>query len=806
MAKRKKVKRQKRQNNRPQYLVNRKNILAVAIAGVIANQQSGHAANGVLEEVIVTATKQMENQQDVPQAITALTTDDLDRQNISGINDYAKLIPSLAFARREPGGTSVIFRGVAASGIQYFTKASSSVYLDEQSVTTAGLNPNPRIIDIERLEALSGPQGTLFGDASQSGALRIITNKPDTSHFSAWIEGSVNSVEQGEEGTDLSVMVNIPIVENKLALRLVGFTTEEAGYIDNVLGNSQGAAFDNTVQVKEDVNSGTNSGFRAALQWNVSDSWVIDSSAIFQSTESDGFSDTNLDLDELEQVRFNEESFDDEWYQLGLTAEGDLGFAEATLAISYFDRDFEYVADATDYQFDFQQAYPSYDVYDFGGDPNGRGYAHEEDTRITLEGRLAFEDENESRWNAVVGFFYNDLDVDDWYNSFVDGFSQSRAGYYINFWDSLTDVPTGSWGSAVDSDNWYYSIRNRKIKDKAIFGEYKYEITDDLSLTLGGRWYENDTESSTKQGAFQTGSISSEPDLNKDLLWNDVKGEGSESGVVPRLNLTYDFNEDVLTYVTYSEGFRAGGSNPLKSGSVLPQEFDSDILKNFELGFKSTWMDSSLRLNVVIYHMLWEDIQVQVEDPSPVFALGTINFPEAEIDGFEIDLAWAATTNLQVTANYTQTSAEISKSATLYAMTDEPDAELLLIARAESGTDLPITPERKANIALNYVFDTSFMDATPYLRFDFSHMGKSVNGLEGLEATVETAAPTVQRAYTTSDLIVGLDHKGWSASFFIQNLSDKRGEGFYSNRWGSKQRLSLIKPRTIGVSFRKNFR
>ena len=134
----------------------------------------------------------------------------------------------------------MVFRGVAASGIQFGTNPSSGVYLDEQPITAAGINPDPRLIDIERVEALSGPQGTLFGDASQSGTLRIITNKPDATEFDSWIEASGSQVDGGDAGYDVSAMVNLPVSENQLAIRLVGFQAEDAGYIDNVLGSQRG--------------------------------------------------------------------------------------------------------------------------------------------------------------------------------------------------------------------------------------------------------------------------------------------------------------------------------------------------------------------------------------------------------------------------------------------------------------------------------------------------------------------------------------------------------------------------------------
>ncbi len=253
----------------------RKKTLALMVSVVLGTAPAAYAQDQTLEEVIVTATKRRANLQDLPQAITAFNTADIERQGFAVLDDYANNIPSLAFARREPAGTSIVFRGVAAAGIQYGTNPSASVYLDEAPITQAGLNPDPRLIDIERVEALSGPQGTLFGDASQSGTLRIITNKADPGEMDGWIEGDMAYVEHSNDtDRDVSGMVNIPVIQDKLAIRLVGFESHEAGYIDNVLVSSQpdkwvdariasgylpvGVPFDNANNVDDDVNSSQN--------------------------------------------------------------------------------------------------------------------------------------------------------------------------------------------------------------------------------------------------------------------------------------------------------------------------------------------------------------------------------------------------------------------------------------------------------------------------------------------------------------------------------------------------------------------
>ncbi|ARN75967.1 TonB-dependent receptor [Oceanicoccus sagamiensis] len=797
----------------------RRKVLSVVISSAILGIQASHAQ--VLEEVIVTSTKQLQNIQDIPQAITAFTTEDIERRGFVDIDDYAKAIPSLSFSRREPGGTSVVFRGVAASGIQFNTNPSSSVYLDEQPVTSAGVNPNPRMIDIERLEALSGPQGTLFGDASQSGALRIITNKPNTGQFEAWVEVGGAYVEHSDDyDTDISAMVNIPISEN-VALRLVGFSSEEAGYVDNVLGSSQpdaylqnridggfdvGTPFDNAKQVDKDVNSGSAYGGRANLRIEPNDDWIIDLTAIFQNTESDGFSDTDFNAGSLEQIRFNEETSEDEWYQLGINLEGDLGFAETVVSLSYFDRDWRYDADATDYLFAFDQIYdPTYvsyygyttSIYDFNGTPRANAFNAEKDERWSFEARLAFEDQDEGRWNAIVGTFYNKTEKETSFGSLVDGYGDTPAAYYLNYTTytpSLNNLPAGSWYGTTN-DTWFFGEYDQTIEDLGVFGEGNYDVTEKFTVTLGGRWYKNEREFSILQGSLQQAGT---PSFDTDYISNIGDTESDETGFVPKVSVKYQVDDDKLVYGTYSEGFRSGGGNAVRPSSVIDNGYDSDYLINYELGAKTTWLNNALRFNVIVYHMIWEDIQIQVEDPQvDVFSTGIVNFPEAEIDGIEFDIAWAAAERLELSMNYAYVDAAISEDATIF----EDTGTALEVSE---GTQLPITPDHKGAFSAEYFFAQPILGGDVYARLDYAYVGKSVNSLSGFGATSFISEPTEQESYETIDLKLGYDNDDWSASLYVKNLTDEEVTLYASDRW-VKQRRSVNKPMSVGFSIRRNF-
>jgi len=801
----------------------RKKTLAVMVSAVLGTAPTAYSQDTVLEEVIVTASKRKSNLQELPQAITAFTTEDIVRQGFAVLDDYANKIPSLAFARREPAGTSVVFRGVAASGIQFGTNPSAGVYLDEQPITQAGLNPDPRLIDIERVEALSGPQGTLFGDASQSGTLRIITNKPDTTDMSGWVEGTAAYVEDSDDqDTDIAGMINIPLIEDKLAIRLVGFRSDEAGYIDNVLGQNQpdkyaddriaaglplGKPFDNSDQVDDDVNSTTTIGGRAALRWFVNDDWTVDISGIIQNLDVDGFGDTNLFVGSREQVRFEDEELSDDWYQVSLTLEGNLGFADTVLTGSYFNRDMTYDADATDYNFDFDQQlnptelnyYGYYQIqYDMTGAPRGPARQDQEDERWTFEGRLTTPADSDSRWSGLVGFFYSKLERQQLFTSTVRNYDDTDyyanlGYYYLNIIGNLYNPNFHNTGS----ENAFFGYYDLDIEQTAVFGEVTWAATDQLSFTAGGRWFNHDQEVTLQQGALLEGN---KVNVERDYLYNNENTNADEDDWVPKLNVTYHINDDVMTYATYSEGFRPGGTNALRSGSVLPKEYDSDKLKNYEVGLKSEWFDSSLRFNAVAYHMQWDDIQIQANDPT-AFSLGIVNFAEAEVNGFEAEVTWIPAPGWEIIAKGALINAEISEDDVIPNPVD-PDNP---VADVQDGTQLPISPEEKGSVSLQYTFQSELFGGEPYMLLDWAYVGNSVNSLNGTESIVFTTGTTTQPSYNIGNFRMGLDAEHWSGTFFVTNITDEVAKQFYNNRWGSRQRLSINKPRTIGLTLRYKF-
>jgi|SRR5882672_283840 len=778
--------------------------MTAGTAGTAAAQDPaapGDADTGgaVLSEVVVTATRRSERLQNVAESISAIDTDAIAMRGLSQMEDYAKFVPGLTVSDREPGGNSVVFRGVTSSGVQFGAVSSSGLYLDEQPITQAGRNPDPRLIDIERVEALRGPQGTLYGASSQSGTLRIITNKPDPKAFDAWAEAQLSTIKSGDTGYDVSAMVNIPLASDRLALRLVGFTAEDAGYIDNVLRPSLGTTavaptYDNSDRVNKDINSKRTSGGRAALRWDASDAVNLTLGAAFQDVKAKGHGDVDTDpafaVGDLEQVRFEKESLDDKWYQLALTLDAKLPVGNLVVAGSYFDRDFRYESDATAYENAFNQIAidDGTSYYDFGGDPRGFAANRELTHVTTIETRLSSDSDSGSRWAWLVGAFYSQQRQRTAFDSHVRDYVDTGAyTFYSDYEVALT-------GNALPpTDTWFLGTYESSLDEVAAFGELSYNFTEHFRITAGGRYFDYDRKNHQHQEQPQGFSGAS-------LLENTTKT--SEDGFVSKLNLTYRFDGDRLLYATYSEGFRVGGSNPLKAASILPRDYASDELKNYELGFKSEWLDHHLRVNIATYYMKWDNFAVQVEDPGATFQLGYVNLPSADFHGVEAEFA-ATIGHWQIDGSVDYNNAETAEDVQL-TLDDNGTPVAFPDAPVPKGTRLPLTPEWTAAIGLEYRPDLVLGGAKPFARVDYAYQGSSVNSLAGIESVVSGHPAELQDSYEVVNLRFGLDAERWSGSLYVANLFDERADLFLNNRW-NYQRMSINAPRTVGVQVHFKF-
>ena len=486
-----------------------------------------------IEEITVTATKRGDvSIMDIAGSIQAFDTAAIRNQGLTDMESYTKLTPALTYFGNNTGQGKIFIRGIADAPDTFIVSQSSAVYLDEQPITQSAA-VDPRLVDIERVEVLSGPQGTLFGSSSQSGTLRIVTNKPDPTKFEAFADATLKNMSEGDSSWDISGMVNIPLADDTFAVRLVGFTATEGGFIDNVEGTTGnceafgkcpiGGPQFNTDAVKDDWNETTITGGRVAAKWFISDNWSATLGLTTQSVDSDGENTYDPTIGDLELIAFNPDTFEDDWSQYSLTIEGNitdnLSFTSAT---AYFARDSKYVQDTTEYAayfgsfcYYFTATYNIYcfqpaGAYYWYNDPVGFLVNDQENSNFTQEFRLAYTGE---RIDWVAGAFWEDRNEEWDFNTDVEGYRDSQAfsnwtrpyseflrpSYYFNNYSCGSYAgPVGyyyciadGWGvPAAPTDTWWFSADDTEWETLALFGEATFHITDRFSLTAGARWFD----------------------------------------------------------------------------------------------------------------------------------------------------------------------------------------------------------------------------------------------------------------------------------------------------------------------------
>jgi iron complex outermembrane receptor protein len=757
-------------------------------------------------EIVVTAQKREESLQDVPIAITALGTEKLDELQVSDFDDYARYVPSLSYQSAGPGFSNVYFRGVSSGENANHSASLPSVgtYLDEQPITTITGALDIHMFDIARVEALAGPQGTLYGASSQAGTIRIITNKPDTSGFYGEAGVELNNVAHGEFGYVGEAFVNAPL-SDRAALRVVGWYRKDAGYIDNIPGTlsfpTSGIDFDNADLVEDDYNDVETYGARAALKIDLDENWTILPQIMGQKQVSHGSFAQESGLGELQTQQFNPEFADDRWIQAALTVEGKVGNFDLTYAGAYLKRRVDGATDYVDYAY-FYDALAGYGAYfyDNNGDlvnPNQYIEFTDRYTKQSHELRLASPGDRPIRF--IGGLFYQRQTHNIEQNYIIDDIA-----------DSLT-VP------GTDSNIWL-TKQIRVDRDYAAFGELTADVTDKLSLTAGGRFYKYKNSLvgffgysagySPRTGVaacFAPAEVDGSPCTNLDKTTSDT-------GFIHRLNATYKFNEDALVYATVSRGFRPGGIN--RRGTLPP--YKPDFIDNYELGFKTNWLDNRIRFNAALYQLDWTDIQLSFLGANGLTEIR--NAGNARIRGAEVDFSARVTPGLTISAGGSYNDAQITEDFCLIAndafdcslpSSDGTPNDLL----APAGTRLPTTPKFKGNMIARYEFPVGTNEG--HFQAGLVHEGRRTSDLRLLEREILGDLDS----YTTVDLSAGLKNARWSATVFVRNLFDVNGDvgngiqclevvcgdPLGQTAIGPKIYTFVTQPRTIGVKFSSKF-
>ena len=768
-------------------------------------------AQQAIEEVVVTATKRSSTIQDVPFSINAQTQEDIERLGAGNLEDLARNVAGLSIQNLGPGQSQVAIRGVSAGQIvrdQPGVKEQVGVYLDESVISLSLFTPDLDLYDLNRVETLRGPQGTLFGSGSIGGTIRYITNQPSLDEFEGAVELNLNSVSDGDIGGHAKGVVNIPFADGRAAVRAVGYTTEYAGFIDARL---EGGG------VREDVNSGNRTGGRVALQFAPSDVLTITPRLIYQEIETDGFNRQEVfnlyanpftttrpavQLGEREQHLLLDEEFSDETLIADLVVEASFNPFDVTFVTSFLDRSILVSRDASALtgSVSVDLGYPEAGVL---LPSNLRDKTDLDQTTFELR----FSSNADGPWQWVAGAFWSDTDRE---------YSQRlpTPGYA-----GFTDATLGAGTSAAVANGFenlnspFNSDLPYDIEQIAVFGEASYDFSDALQLTFGGRFYDFDEERTiTTGGLFAAGD-------------SGVVDTTSSSGFTPRILASYDLNENVTLNAQASQGFRLGGVNdPLNTALCTPddlvifgafQDYDDETMWNYEFGIKSRFQNG-LTLNAAAFYSDIEDLQVTLDAGSCSSRI-SFNVEDATTRGLEFEFGGALSESFDFMVAGSVLDSEFGSTVR--------DATGSVLGGVADGNRLASVPEFQISATGTYYFPLNFGGSASdaYVSLGVQHVGDRitqpsdqvagagnfVSGLPfgGATGNEVTAVELELDSYTIVNLSAGLIRDDWEVVAYLRNLTDENANLSFDRERGGRARLGFRTndPRTLGVTFRMRF-
>jgi iron complex outermembrane recepter protein len=793
-------------------------LLASSALSLAMPAMAQDAADETAEEggIIVTANKREQNLQDVPAAVSAIGNEQLDQLQVSELQDVVKYLPSVTIQQGGPGFAQVYFRGVASGENANHSASLPTVgtYLDEMPITTIQGALDIHAYDLARVEALAGPQGTLYGASSMAGTLKLITNQPDTSGFYGNAGVEINSVAHGDFGSIFEGFINAPLSE-KAALRLVGWYRDDGGYIDNIPGSrtyaTSGITQNNAALVEKNYNDAQTYGARLALGIDLNDSWTIKPTLMGQVQKTEGNyarERSGQNSGKYQTVQYNPEGSKDKWINGALTIEGKLGNWDLTLTGGHLRRKTETQSDYSDYGY-FYDALAGYGAYwyDNNGDyVSANQYIQGIDRYKKSFAEFRISSPQDASLRFIGGLFWQRQSHNIEQNYIID-----------NIADSIT-VP------GTDSNIWL-TKQQRTDRDYAAFGEVSFDVTDKLTLTGGARLYKFDNSlfgffgyargysgntgvarcvtttgalfRDNPTGTFATPILAGAPCTNVDK-------NTSATDAIFKANATYKINDDALVYATWSRGFRPGGIN--RRGTLPP--YGPDELDNYELGWKTNF--GAFRFNGAVYQLDWNNIQLSFLGANGLTEIRNAGI--ARIRGVELDVGYRAG-GFTLNAGMSYNDAESRRDFCLIANPafDCTTAGNALLAPA--GSRLPVTPKFKGNIVARYEFPIS--DWNGHIQLAGNHTGDRTTDLR----TEQKAIKGGLGGYTTVDFSFGIKNDLWSIEAFATNLFDEYGvvntgvscletvcgDPGGGTALGGTFYDTIIKPRLIGLKFSRDF-
>lgn len=772
---------------------------SLILASAAMAEETDDGANRI-EEVIVTATKRSENLSEIPMTISVLGQDDIEVQGINDAGDIARRIPGLV---HNQAGKNLVpnfsLRGIAVTTNPEIVNTPVSTYLDDFPITSSNssTNPEPNLYDVERVEVLKGPQGTLYGSGTLGGIVRVVTNKADPSAFDYSLSTDFGSTS-GALRQRYNGMVNIPLQEN-LALRLVGYLRDEEGWVNNA-----GTGIDGADQLDE-------SGLRASLRWDASEQFTATLNYVMQESEPEDVA-LSFDPEEIGVSRsFKPQYSSTELNAYNLTLEYEFDSAMLTSSTNYFktyskqENDLSGILAATPFGFPW-------------------GMIRDDDHENLIQ-ELRLVSTGDSKFSWVVGAYYANRETDyGQVHTTTPELAASRGltGFLTNPSISTTDPVFIDATKRVNID-----------RETAFFGEIGYQLTEDLKFTLGARTGETEVEDTR----FAEGIEGISPMIQTNLRWflgqagaapvldeyelgvtvepamrpyGELQDDGTYTNQVWAVQkdystfkaaLAWQANENMNLYAMVAKGFRGpqiNGSATTNGGvsSVDPTDFviqpssDSDSLFNYEIGMKAKWLDGRLETNITAYLLAWEDMQQQTVRTSDAASFVS-NAGEAETKGLEIEIQALLTDKIDMGLAISTLDAHLTKMSA---------AEEALTGYQIGVSDQLSAPEFTASGHIQYttpVFDGNDL----YARADVQYVGGYPNksGFQAGKPGVIDPNAVDTESYENVNVSVGLTSQKWTAALYAENLLDNDNLMYIYPAVFLGSRYGTLRPRTVGL-------
>jgi iron complex outermembrane recepter protein len=805
------------------------------------------AASDQLMEVVVTANRREQNLEDVPITIQALTAETLTELNVQTFEDVLKYLPNVNEASQGPGQGNIIMRGLgtATGSIQGSGVVGSfpnaAVYLDDQAGQLPARNLDIYAADMERIEVLEGPQGTLFGSGAQAGVLRYITNKPKLDVTEGNVNAGYAETYNGDPSTSVNATLNLPLIKDTLAVRAVIYDDSRGGYINNVAGTFTRSPTDkgiidyfggvvpagspplnNSGSVQNACNPVAYEGFRLSALYKINEDWNALLTQSNQSMTADGVffeTPTNSALQPLPNlsVQSYNPSYDkDRFDNTALTINGRIDGLKFVYTGSYLVRNVREIQDYTNYARGF---FADYYQCTGGGtsasgaksqcfSPSATWHDTEKNTHQSHEMRLSTPDD--WRMRAIGGLFWEDYlihEQTDWF------YGSPQAGF-----EPIAPPPgttDNNHAPRPPGDNFFDDI-TRGYKQKAVFGSIDYDIIPKvLTITAGTRWYDfQNTEVGASAGSFgcRPGGVYSPPVVLAPCLadssnLNAQNLENTYAGFKSRANISWKITPEDLLYYTWSQGFRPGGFNRRSYyntnddsfvGHTVPESYAPDTLTNNELGWKTQWLDRHLEFNGTIYQENWLHTQISIFDPNPAFGLGnqtfTANGPDYRVRGVETQLTWLIVRGLTITGAAAWNSSTETSNPLPGVTVANPFGDI--------GSPLAQCPPFEGNLRARYEFP--IMEYHGFVQIGGTRQAHSYASTDRISVDLQgNSIAYDQPAFSTWDASVGVAKDAWTAQFYGTNLSNTQADLFSSYSQFVKANTINV-PRTVGlkVSYR----